>query len=57
MERNGEKCRLMVGEHERNLQWEEGWRDMRTGEVERRWMKSGGSAGCLFVYGTHHDWL
>lgn len=38
MERNGEKCRLMVGEHERNLRWEEVWRDMRIGEVVRRWM-------------------
>lgn len=38
MERTGEKCRLMVGEHERNLQWEEGWRDMRTGEeVDEVW--------------------
>lgn len=48
MERNREKCCLMVGEHESNLRWEEGWRGMRIGEVERRWMKSGAAlVACL----------
>lgn len=41
----------------RNGVLKEEWRKGMQGNKKSRRRKSGGSAGCLFVYGTHHNWL